>query len=220
MSLSTNNPLFVAIVGTCHDKKSTLSRGLQEDPRLSHCSFVFDTGAHQGENGNPVVRGITAISKMGLFNDFIHPIAQLFLFWARLVLIIIEDIVPCLTKNTPVVMVGFGGSVLIHALAQAKTEKMRTMLIALHDAIVSACVFGMGIYPPIYLYLEVDPESIPDGPDKEAQRERAIFWGEAFKTYAKDPRQCVKRIPASGTDEEILACALAHILPKLEVVTE
>lgn len=215
MSLSTNKPLFVAIVGTCHEKKVSLSRGLQKDPRLSHFRFVFDTGAHQGENGNPVVRGITGISKMGLFNDLIHPIAQLFLFWARLVLIIIEDIVPCLTKNTPVVMVGFGGSVLIHALAQAKTEKMRTMLIALHDAIVNACVFGMGIYPPIYLYLEVDPESIPDGPNKDAQKERVIFWDKAIQNYADDPRQCVKRIPANGTPEEILACALTHILPKL-----
>lgn len=185
----------------------------QNDPGLAAIfHFVTDTGAHQGEDGNPIVRFITFLSRSPTLMDVLHPIAQLFLFWARLVMIISEDIAPRLISGKEAVMMqGFGGSVLAHAAARAETSTMREILHTLHSAIVNACVFGMGIYPPLYLYLVVDPESIPDGPEREAILKNIRIWNEFFDWYGTLPGQSVVKISASGTPEEIFNRVLEQI---------
>lgn len=180
-------------------------------PELDCFHFVTDTGAHQGEDSNPLVKFITYLSRSPNLMDVLHPIAQLFLFWARLVMIIWENIAPSLINGKAVMMMGFGGSVLAHAAARAETQAMREILHTLHSAIVNACVFGMGIYPPLYLYLVVDPESIPDGPERETILKNIIIWNEFFDWYGTLPGQTVVKISASGTPEEIFNRVLEEI---------
>lgn len=207
---------FYAIVGPCPPIKRRLYDDLQQCLRLSDCRFVTDSGDHIGEEIDPITKTITALGKNGSITEDVSQMVQLLLFWTRLANIIHRDVEPCLAKGIPVIMIGFGGSVLAHAVARAKTQQKRDALHKLHLAIVEQCVYGMGITPPTYLYCEVDKESMQSCSNSGAELKNVVFWNDFFHEYGKLAGQEVIRISTSGTPKEILERALLHIFPKLE----
>lgn len=217
-NLSRRTP-FYAIVGLCPDIKRRLYSDLQQCPELSRARFVTDSGEHIGEEIDPITKTITALGKNGSITNDVSQMVQLLLFWTRLANIIHRDVEPYLAKGIPVCMIGFGGSVLAHAVARARTQQKRDALHKLHLAIVEQCVYGMGITPPTYLYCKVDKESMQNCSNSEAELKNVVFWNDFFDEYGKLDGQEVVRISTSGTPREILERALLHILPKLEGFT-
>lgn len=211
-NLSGRTP-FYAIVGPCPTIKRELYKNLQQHAGLSDCQFVTDSGEHIGEHIDPITKTITALGKNGSITEDVSQMVQLLLFWTRLANIIHQDVEPCLAKGTPVIMIGFGGSVLAHAVARAKTQQKRDALHKLHLAIVEQCVYGMGITPPTYLYCEIDQESVQNCSSNQTELKNALFWNAFFQEYGKLPGQEVIKVSTRGTPREILERALQHILP-------
>ena len=210
---------FFAIVGPCPAIKRELYVNLQQCPELSGFRFVTDSGEHVGEHIDPITKTITALGKNGSITDDVSQIVQLLLFWTRLANIIHRDVEPYLAQGTPVIMIGFGGSVLAHAVARAKTQRKRDALHKLHLAIVEQCVYGMGITPPEYLYCKIDDASqrlVHHCSNNEIELRNIAFWNAFFQEYGKLPGQKVIQISTSGTPQEVLERTLEHILTEFQ----
>lgn len=144
-----------AVVGSPGSGRHELVKGLENHfGRRSEFIFLSDSS-----NGTPneCLGLLNEIAKNGLHRN-IPPVAQLALFWARLATVISHEIKKHLADNKTVVISGFGGTILAHALCGVTNETERRSLITLHKSLIEACVVGSGLEPPVYLWLKSSPE--------------------------------------------------------------
>ncbi len=207
---------FFAIVAAAHQKKMELYNNLRRTPSLSGCYFLTDSHGDEGEQ-NQFILHVTKAAKTGLA-EHATPMAQLLFFWSRVAHIVEMNIKKQLAKGRPVIMVGFGGSVLAHASARVQSENERHALFATHMAIVQQCVYGMGIDPPNYIYLEADPHNLHDHKhlDQKCHAANVTYMNSFFRDYGNLPGQTVHVISADEPSDFIHAKALKLILQQVQ----
>lgn len=146
---------FFAIVGPYGAGKSTLVQGLRQDFNDELCTFLCDSRGC-GDMSQPHTRFVTGVTQIAqeLLHQDVPAISQLLFFWARLSVIIENEVVPSIRAGKHVIMDGFGGTVLVHAMIAARDDKERERLLALHKQIITHCVFGYNLSPPTYIWLQ------------------------------------------------------------------
>jgi thymidylate kinase len=197
-----------------------LFKGLQNVPELAHYNFLTDSHGTSTKHCamNPFIEGVTNLVGEGLHEEA-NPYSQLFLFWARLAEVVREYVIPCLAQGTPVIIKGFGGSVLANAMARTKSKRMRDSLLNVHKSIVDELIIGAKIPPPKYLWLRTEPDIAQkrlnlDGYD---QMEEIALLNHMFSFYGTIHGQTVIPIDADQHPEKVLIEALAHIIPQHEL---
>lgn len=135
---------FWAVVGATGSGRHTLFRALQSNLELD-ANFVFLTDS--GSDQTSQLLGIlNHIAKFNL-HEAASKAVQMAIFWARLGLIIQKEVRPLLKQGKTVIMLGFGGTVLTHALCGVTCETERRNLIALHEDFIRSCVIGLQVTP-------------------------------------------------------------------------
>lgn len=212
-----NEKKFFALVGPTGAGKSELLKALRERIPNDQCVFPRDSS---GCGNAPHIRfttSITQISKQGIHEETTAR-SQLLVFWARLAAIIEGDVLPNLKAGKYVVMDGFGGTVLTHAMQSAQTNEERTALLELHKSLITHCVIGLSVPPPTYLWLKPSPEvaferlrnqkKLPRVNHPLRLIEEINQW---FDFYGTLPGQTVIPINADAPFEEVLSEALSII---------
>lgn len=162
---------------------------------------------------DPLVEGMTELAKKG-YHESAPPHCQLLFFWSRLLPVIQKSVVPCLANGTPVIIKGFGGSVLANAMLHSKSQHERDSLVRLHKNIVNECILGADIPPPKYLFLKTDPgTAMNDGIDMEY----VATINHIFAYYGTLPGQTVITLNADQHPDLVLKDALSHIMPQHEL---
>lgn len=138
---------FFALVGPPGAGKSTLLAKLKTNLSHDRCVFLCDSSG-SGYKESPHVRFTTRVS--ALVQEGVHmettAHSQLLLFWSRLVSIIQHDVVPNLRHGKCVIMDGFGGTVLTHAMYHAHNDEERAQLLELHKDMIRHCVVAFGAH--------------------------------------------------------------------------
>lgn len=211
---------FIALVGPTGAGKTTLLTGLKKTLTSDHSVFLCDSnGSGQHARHAPFTTRVTQIAQEGIHEEA-TPRSQLLLFWSRLENVIEHDVLPSLMSGHDVYMDGFGGTVLTEALRHARSPQESEALIELHKDMIRHCVVGLGVPPPMYLWLRVSPEvafgrlknigKLPRSSDPLAHIE-AINRG--FDFYRRLPGQTVTEINADPSADEVFAQAMTHVNP-------
>lgn len=216
------NNQFFALVGPPGAGKSTLLEMLRNALPSKACVFLSDSSGC-GNEYVPHARFTKRVTEIA--RDGVHtcttPRSQLLLFWSRLQAIIECTVQPELAKGKIVIMDGFGGTILAHALHGARTAAEEAALTDLHKSMIGHCVIGLGVKPPTYLLLKPSPEvahdrlasldKLPDHPEPLMFIER---MNAGFEFYSRLPGQTVESIDADQSTDQILECAMAIIRPQ------
>jgi thymidylate kinase len=98
--------------------------------------------------------------------------------------IIEHDVLPSLTEGKTVIMKGFGGTVLTHAMCHTRSELEKNRLLELHKSMIQHCVIEYGVPPPLYLWLR---------PSTDVALERLRRAGE-MPPGIQDPRSYIEKL--------------------------
>lgn len=202
---------FWAVVGATCSGRHTLFEALQR--HLAHDSdFVFlkDSGSDQASQ---LLGSLNHIAKNKL-HEAAPKATQLGIFWARLSYVIQTEVSPLLHQGKTVIMLGFGGTVLTHALCGVTCETERRNLIALHKAFIRSCVIGLRVPPPHYLWLQVSAEIAHRRAQNKPSKVNDDLKGHVeamnrlYNFYGSLPGQTVTPLNGDHAPEEVLEDAL------------
>ena len=211
---------FWAVVGAQGCGRHSLVKGLQE--HLKHdpdVVFLTDSGS---DESSPFLESLNNIVKKGLHEDASRA-SQMGVFWARLSFIIQKQVAPLLQQGKTVIMLGFGGTVLTHALCGVTCETERRNLIALHEAYIRVSVLGLNVPPPHYLWLKVSAEAARSRIRLKTRRACEGFpayiaeMDHLYNLYGTLPGQTVTPINADNPPTQVLADVL-HVLEARQAI--
>ncbi len=211
---------FWAVVGARGCGRHTLFKGLKQhlenDPDVV---FITDSGSIES---SPLLGCLNHIAKSGYHEDS-PKAAQMGIFWARLSVIIQKEVAPLLQQGKTVIMLGFGGTVLTHALCGVTCETERRNLIALHEAFIRLSVLGLQVPPPHYLWLKVSAEAARSRIHMQTRRACETFgeyieeMDQLYRLYGTVPGQTVTPVNADRTAAQVLMDAL-HVLENRQAI--
>jgi thymidylate kinase len=217
------NEQFFALVGPSGAGKSRLLAELKKVLSEDRYTFLRDSsgcGSEYAPHAKFTTR-VTQLAKEGV-HTCTTARSQLLLFWSRLETNIECVVKPNLDAGKIVIMDGFGGTILAHALYSAQDAAEEAALTDLHKSMIAHCVIGLGIKPPTYLLLKPSPEVAHE---RLAALERLPFdssesldfitaMNQGFDFYSRLPGQTVLPIDANRPFHEVLGIALSVISPK------
>jgi thymidylate kinase len=212
---------FFALVGPAGAGKSTLLAQLRTALPSDQYIFLCDsTGC--GDEFAPHVQFATKVTELARarHHEYTSPRSQLQLFWSRLTCIIECDVAPALQSGKTVIMDGFGGTVLAHALHAARSEKERGQLLDLHKDLIRHNVLANGVPPPKYLWLKPSPAEALKRLTKDGKSPRVTqplqFIAEInrwFDFYGTLPGQTVIPVDADQPHPVVFDVAMSYIRP-------
>lgn len=202
------------LVGPTGCGKTTLVDLLEERYRKSHdsCDILCDSISD---------RVTTSFTRVNMACERRRPMAKLLKIWSRISEQIECEVKPALLRGERVIMDAFGGSAFAEAAVQASSAEEREAILEMHKAIIQKCVIGMGVEPPIYLWLKVSPEvalrrrradrSLPSHVADPLRYVEAL--NEQFEFYGSLPEQTVIEVNADQPLEAVFGDILAIIEP-------
>lgn len=203
--------LFFALVGPSGAGKTRVQDSLKGIFTGPEYLFLTDSCGLDGASHAPFTTGVSELA-LGGTHAYATPMGQLLFFWGRLVTIIEHDVAPALKAGRTVIMNGFGGTVLAHALAATDDEAERGKLIELHKTLILHCVVGHGVPPPQYIWLKPSPEIAQARLMGDGRGDLSLTTisrlNEYFEFYGNLPGQRVESVNANHRPEVVLGTVL------------
>lgn len=152
-----------------------------------------------------------------------YPMARLLKIWSRISEQIEHEVKPALLRGDRVILNAFGGSAFAEAAVHASSSEEREAILNMHKAIIEYCVIGMGVSPPIYIWLRVSPEvalqrrraekSLPHNVADPLRYIEKV--NEQFEFYGSLPGQTVVPVDADQPVEMVFRDVMAIIDPEM-----
>lgn len=217
-----NQSNFYAIVGAPGSGKDELFKSLQ-DLHRGNLQYVFITDS--GNNESHFLNCLNGIAKNG-HHKTTSPLTQLAFFWSRLSHVIETEVQKHLAEGKKVIIAGFGGTVLSHALCGVRREAEKERIINLHKAFIQACVIGSNVPPPVYLWLQANTEVAIErlksnnlSPNVMDMRAYVEELNQLFDFYGSLPGQMVVKVNANNHLKQVFQDTLHIITPENQFVT-
>lgn len=190
-----NNKFFV-VVGATGSGKDTLLESLKR---------------HYGSDGRDVPcdstgsdRGTTSFTQIDISDCHSDdPMETLISVWNRIHRRIKYDVKPALAAGHRVIMKNLGGTAFAEAMVRARSDEERYRITNMHKAFIENCVLGMGLTPPIYLWLRVSPET-------------ALRRRRAEKTLPKDVQDPLRYIEETNRYYDIYGTIPGQTVVKID----
>lgn len=215
MSARKNN--FFVLVGTHGSGKTEVHERLKKMFPGNSCVFPCDSNGGGASDASHVrfTTRVTQIARDGCHKE-IPPDAQLSFFWARLSTLIHGEVLEWYRQGKLIIMNGFGGTILSHALSVADDNQIDD-LVALHKAHISACVLARDLEPPLYIHLRASSDVSCERLSRQGRvddldefRRYANRVNEMIDFYGNLPGQTVVPVDANQSIECVIddVCAV------------
>ncbi len=145
----TENRFFV-LVGATGSGKNTMLGKLEDH-------FTNDSNAVPCDS-TTVDRVTTSFIRIDTTCGRKYPLSKLLKIWSRISEQIEGQVKPALLRGDRVIMNAFGGTAFAEAMVHASSDNESKSILEMHKAIIPHCVIGIGVRPPIYIWLKVSPE--------------------------------------------------------------